>query len=383
MACKESSPRKQSIFEPPKKKRKRYHAEQPKITKETLLKALEDVEDEIKKLGHEILGERLKKVRGQVKVVLENQQEEIQNLRGEIQSLKREVENVKIKQDKLEKTLAVAQATWVWEAHLTRFVVDSSKRIYPSGKFRQMEQYLGRLKNPEDNRWTEIKGKLRDWTKEHWEVLNTVRVERNCIAHPDLIDLDLVESEIEIMMTPESQERMKDMLDILRMTASLMKFGRLAKFYERNKHLFSAEEMRGKGMDARVLKKIISWDRNFEEINGLQNIEHADAKKYLAKYVNDCRMVKHYLFIVDFIKDGNSKRLGKLAWKIEGLSIFVGKSTEYGEALDRLKKLLPNPKELIKDLDETTAKLHIPDFLPKHLWKHGIEIVEKYFDEIT
>ncbi len=45
MACTESSPRKQSTFDPPKKKRKRdHHDEEPKITKETLLKVLEGVE---------------------------------------------------------------------------------------------------------------------------------------------------------------------------------------------------------------------------------------------------------------------------------------------------------------------------------------------------
>jgi hypothetical protein len=114
----------------------------------------------------------------------------------------------------------------------------------------------------------------------------------------------------------------------------------------------------------------------FEQIDGLQNIEHEEAKKYLTMYVDNPKEIDYYLFIVDFIKDGNSKRLGKLAWEFEGLP------TEYGEALRELKKLLPNPDDESEDtnLDKTIVKLHIPDFLPKNLWKDGIEIVEKYFE---
>ncbi len=152
------------------------------------------------------------------------------------------------------------------------------------------------------------------------------------------------------------------------------------KVYEENKHLFPAEEVSGKGMDTRALQDIISWDRNFKDINGLQSINHTEAKKYLAKYVGDS-MKNHYHFIVDFIKNANSKRLGKLAWEIKDSGMLHGLSTEYAEALNQLTKLLPNPgdESLVRGLDEEVAKLHVPDFLPKHLWKHGNEIVEKYF----
>ena len=95
-----------------------------------------------------------------------------------------------------------------------------------------------------------------------------------------------------------------------------MKFGRLAVFYEKNKHLFSTLRLApGERMDLHALRNIVSWDRNFEEIDGLQMIKHKEAKLYLKRYVGDSPTISHYFFIVDFIKDGNSKRLGKLAWK--------------------------------------------------------------------
>jgi hypothetical protein len=377
MACRKSSPRKQSTHEPPKKRGKSHHCDgSPKPTKETLLDALKGVENEIKKLGNELLEKKLEKLRGQVRGLLENQEKEINNLRGEIQTLKKEVDRQKAKNEKLEKVLVVAQATWLWEKHLARFVVDSSRKIYQSGWMYQMEDYLKEM-NTNQNRFTKIQNKLKTtWTKEHWQVVFTVRNERNGIAHPDLIDLDLVESQLE-KMYPKHKKVLGEMLDELKMTASLMKFGRLADFYEKNKKLFPTQRKRGKRVDADALKNIISWNCKFEQIDGLQSIEHEEAKKYLTMYVDNPREIDHYLFIVDFIKDGNSKRLGKLAWEFEGLV-----PTEYGEALRELKKLLPNPDDESEDtnLDKTIAKLHIPDFLPKNLWKDGIEIVEKYFE---
>jgi hypothetical protein len=154
------------------------------------------------------------------------------------------------------------------------------------------------------------------------------------------------------------------MLDILKTTASLMKFGRLAKFYRRNKELFS---------------HLSGWYR-FEDIDGLQHVKHEDAKKYLAKYVNDPEMIDHYFLVVDFIKDGNSKRIGKLAWELEKRHYFTRRMTvEEREVVNTLKSLVPKTTCTVVVLNPTIAKLHIPDFLPKRLLKHGIKIVEKYF----
>jgi hypothetical protein len=103
--------------------------------------------------------------------------------------------------------------------------------------------------------------------------------------------------------------------------------------------------------------------------------------KYLAKNQVDCRNLDEYVFIIDFIKDKNKKRLGKLAWMIKAPGILDVLSPMHRKALDELKKLLPGGKGKSKVLDQAIAKLHIPDFLPKYLWKHGIEIIEKYYQE--
>ncbi len=86
--------------------------------------------------------------------------------------------------------------------------------------------------------------------------------------------------------------------------------------------------------------------------------------------------------IVDYIKSTNSKRLGKLAWEMAKGHL---PSEEHGEALAELKQLLPSPHDEgnVEELNKIRAKLHIPDFLPKSLWKHGIEIVEEYFKPPT
>ena len=383
--------RKDSTHEPPNKRGKSSHSDvSPEITpKKTLLEALEGVENEIKKLGDDSLRKRLENLRGQVQDLLQHQEIQNKSLWDEIDSLKKEVEsqkteNEKLQKDmesqkteneKLQKELAVVEATWLWEAHLARFVVDPSKEIHKGGRFSQMKRYLSGLKNPIGNRWDEIQCKLKNWTDEHQNVVDTLRIERNCKIHPYLSDLDLVESEIETTMSPEWKNVMKDMLDKLKMTTSLMKFGRLAKCYKWGRRRSPTQKE-----PKEALQEIISWDRDFDQIDGLQNIKHDDAKRHIAKYINDCT-IDHYYFIVNSIRHGNSKRLGKLAWQFEeSLTNSDAISMEHSEALEKLKKLLPNPgnEDNVTVLDYDIAKLHIPDFLPKRLWKHGIEIVENY-----
>ena len=338
-----------------------------------LLDALQNIENEIERLENTELHERFKELRKKVEAALQKQEKENIARRSDIQSLKKELKNLKEEKEALEKKFALAEVTWVWEAHLARFVVDPEVPIFEFGRFGQMTEYLRNL-NTRRNRtcWAKIQSKLStSWTRKHWDVINTVRNERNRIAHPSLIVLDdLVQSEFK-KMSPEYQQRMRDMLNILKMTASLMKFGRLAAFYEGNKDLFSAHVM-----DGCALKEIISWNRNFEEIDGLQMIQHDEAKDYLKKYVDDSRRIHHYFSIVDFIKDENSRRLGQLAWKMT--ESFWPKTQPEFEALETLQKLYPKPHNEITIGDPIIAKIHIPDFLPKNLWKIGAKIVESY-----
>ena len=171
------------------------------------------------------------------------------------------------------------------------------------------------------------------------------------------------------------------MLNILKTTAGLMKFGRLTKFYMSNKKNFPVLRLNCAEED--VLKVIISWDRKFEQIDGLQHVEHEDAKKCLAKYVNDPEMITHYFRVVDFIKYENGKVLGKLASELEESDHFTRMTDEERMVVNELKSLVPKNSRDVVNLQRskfaTIAKLHIPDVLPKHLWKFGVRIVEKYF----
>ena len=370
-------------FEPPEKKKKYHHDyEHPEITKETLLQAFKDTEKEIKKLNQRNLVTRLEELRVQVTAALDGHSDDIKRLNAEIVTLNKQVvKMLKTKNDELNNEnerlvnkLAVAQAMWKWEAHLARFVTKPRIKIYEYGRFKQMQKHLPKVK-PENNLWTKIQKHYGQWTTEHWEMINIVRNERNGIAHPDLIDLDLVESEI-LKMSPDFQKLVQEMLAMLKTTASLMKFGRLAKFFRQNK-LFPSGNVGSEVMDQEALKDIISWDRKFEEIDGLQNMEHKEAKEVLAKYVNQPERITQYFLIVDFIKRENETPLGRLAWEFE-IRSSSGIRNEEIEALIELKKLAPKNESTARVLDATIAKLHIPDFLPKHLWKHGLKIVEKY-----
>ena len=365
-------------FEPRKKSEERFHNNKHcKSPKDALLQSLREVENTINMLNRcSELRERVKDLRGKVKDVLENQEEEVKNLRCEIKVLTDKVNSLKAEKDEVERKLALAQVTWVWEAHLARFVVNSSvEKIYKSGRFDQMSKYLKKTKS-KHNLWKKIQDKVAQWTGRHWQIVNNVRKEKNGIAHPNLVNFDLIESEL-ANISPEYQDKMKDMLDMLKMTASLMKFGRQAKTYKNMDELSPDSRSR--------LNDIISWDRHFEDIDGLQNIKHNEAEEYLRRYAGNSGNILHYLFLVNLIKNENSKQLGKLAWKFE--EFYSPSNQETINALEELKKLYQREDHDNRSFEEEAslgvdvARLHIPDFLPKNLWKHGMEIVEKYFDE--
>ena len=368
-----------SHYKPQEKRVKRQGEEQPQITKETLLKALDSVESEIEKsVDNKPLQDQLKELRIQVEGVLSNQEKEIKDLYRKIRKLEQDNEKLEARNKKMEKTLAVAQATWIWEKHVTRFVIDPRQKVFKSDWVLQMETFLHK-KGTKQNLWAKIQKKLKtSWTTEHWHGINRVRTERNGMAHPDLIDLDFVESELEEMY-PERRKQMMDMLEQLKMTAALMKFGRLASEYPTEESFF----LQGGRKIKEALEQIRSWDRRFEQIDGLQNIEHVEATGYLAKYI-DPSVITSYHEIVEYIKKRNRKRLGKLAENIAKRYHPDEMSTE-NEVLEILQDYKMSDEcgeanENFIGIPYDIAKLHIPDFLPKRLWKVGFQILENYFN---
>ena len=345
-----------------------------------LVDALKDLADAIKEISSSSLQTKFESLCKKVEAIVRKDNEEKKAMKSDIHKLQKELKNLEKEKVALEKKLALAQATWVWEAHLARFVVDHPKQIHQYGRFRQMKDYLKESKSERDL-WDEIQNKL-NWTEEHWEVIKDVRNERNGMVHPSFFDLDDLEKSELINMSPSDREQMKNMLDILKMTASLMKFGRLAAFYGANKGLFSTQGLPDEGLDADALKDMISWNRNFEDIGALQIVKHQDAKTYLEKYVGDSQKSKPYFAIVDFLKEGYSKRLGKLAWEYKGQFSPLKTGPEY-EVVNQLLKLLPNQEDEISIAAKecVIAKLLMPDFLSNRLWKVGIEIVEKVNNE--
>ena len=315
------------------------------------------------------------------RVFLEKIQSKIKILQSDIQNLKEDVEILKKEKEIIENEFSVAQITWRFDAHIARFVADDPTEISEFGTFRQMHDYLKEHRHKE-NYWKEIQSKLSiRYSREHDSLKHELQKDRNEIAHPRFIDLDHLDQLAELKkLSKYDKKRMDEMVDMLKMTASLMKFGRLAARLDptSTNRLFLSQPRPEKRKVRRVLKTISSWDRNFENIKGLQNIEHEEAKSYLQKYISDSTEADDYVLLVDFIKQENGKRLGKLAWNIAERCPPDEGSSE-SEALIELQDLLYKPDEKVKEIPCDIAKLHIPDFLPKHLWKGGIEVVENYF----
>ena len=266
-------------------------------------------------------------------VFLKKLQDNIKILQSDVQSLKKEVENLRRENETKEEKLIVAQITWAFDAHMARFVVDDPREhIKEFGKFRQMYDYLD-VRKPTHNYWLEIQTKLSiNWSRQHESLKFELREDRNEIAHPSFNDLDDLDQLAEFKkLSKYDRERMADIVNMLKMAASLMKFGRLA-----------------------------------ASLNRTSNS-------------NDSTIENYYFLILDFIKKENSERLGKLAWNIAERSPSEEKTSE-SEALIILQELLQKPDEKVKQLPRDMAKLHMPDFLPKHLWNVGIKIVEDYFN---
>ena len=171
------SPEKTSRNEPPGKKEKtNNHRETKPVTiKENLLKAILAIESEIKEIpDNSRLRKRIKDLRRQADVV-QTQEDKIKRLEDQIDDLKLEVDELKKENEKLKDGLAIAQATWLWEAHLARFVIDDSRMpIETFRRFKQMRDFLKRVR-PRDNLWIKIQRNIGQWTAKQWKMVNTVR----------------------------------------------------------------------------------------------------------------------------------------------------------------------------------------------------------------
>lgn len=348
---------------------------------QNLIEKIKSIENEITNIE---LKKRLEELLERVYVFLRKQQNKIKIPQSDIQNLKDEVEILGREKETIETKFIVAEITWRFDAHVARFVVDDPvENIEEFGTFRQMHDYL-RVRQPTHNYWEELQTKLSiNWSRWHESLKFELRKDRNEIARPPFIaDLDDLDQLAEFKkLSKYDKERMNDIVNMLKMTASLMKFGRLAAYLDRTSRrcLFFSRPQQEKRKINQVLTTIVSWNRNFEDIKkGLQNVEHEKAKECVQKYINDSTVEDYYFLIFDFIKEENAKRLGKLAWNIaERCSPDEGSNES--EALIALQDLLHKPDEKVKEILWELAKLHIPDFLPKRLWKGGIEIVENYF----
>ena len=95
-------------------------------------------------------------------------------------------------------------------------------------------------------------------------------------------------------------------------------------------------------------------------------------------------MINHHFRVTDFIKDENGKKLGKLVWELQKSENFTRRMTaQKRKVVKKSNSLVPKNLRDVVNLQRskcaTIAKLHIPNCLPKELWKHCTRLVEKYF----
>ena len=216
-------------------------------------------------------------------VFLKKLQDNIKILQSDVQSLKKEVENLRRENETKEEKLIVAQITWEFDAHMARFVVDDPREhIKEFGKFRQMYDYLD-VRKPTRNYWSEIQTKLSiKGSRQHESLKFELREDRNVIAHPSLNDLHDLDQLAEFKkLSKYDRERMADVVNMLKMTASLMKFGRLAASLNRTstRRLFFNLPQREKRKIEQAFTTIISWDRKYEDIKKVYKILSTKKRK--------------------------------------------------------------------------------------------------------
>ncbi|CAB4003421.1 Hypothetical predicted protein [Paramuricea clavata] len=378
-----------------------------------LLDTIEHLIDDINEIGNENLLDHVKTLHQKVKAVFDKSKAEEETWSKTIRELKLEVSNLEGEVRKLKDRLAEAQATWIWESHVARFVISSKIKLNKFGKEKQM---MDCVKKEEENgkeesyRWKRIQSAIKvEWTVAHTLLIKSIRDERNHIAHPSYIDLHEIEKSLMHDASEDERRCIKDMMNMLKLSASLMKFGRLAYDYNKNKlsllhPCFTKEH-------ARAIGDMATWDREFQQIQtGLQFVKPGDATYYLEEYVGHTKS-SPYLEVVDAIKKVNRKRLGIVAREFE-LEVLnrVGKENETDisrEVVEQIKKdsgewktfmeitqgkiwssthsdvllEMKKPPEFdagqnVAELDFETAKCLIPDFFGKSLWKSALDIID-------
>ena len=158
----------------------------------------------------------------------------------------------------------MAQITWEFDGHMARIVVNDPVEIKEFSTFRQMYDYLD-VPKPTRNYWEEIKRKLSiKWSGGHDSLKSELRKDRNEIAHLSLSDLDDLDHLAKLKkLSRYDRERMADMVKVLKMAASVMKFGRLVASLNRTstKRLFFDHPFQKRKID-QAFTTITSWNRN-------------------------------------------------------------------------------------------------------------------------
>ena len=344
-----------------------------------------------------------------------------------ISQLTQDVSTLKVRIQSLESTLFEGQATWMWESHVARFIIEPTERLSKFAKYRQMMKRLEEDDQCENQikRWKKIQEVLKvDWkTEDQYETIECIRKERGKVAHPFISHLDKVEKTLKNDATDDEKKVIDDIMNMLKLTASLMKFGRLAKDFQENITKFSHIRLNEKTLQ-HALQTMADYDRDFHQLeSGLLCIEHNEAVSFLKRYVDACDK-EPYSQVAEELKRINIKRVGLLAREFEDKILFLispeelddeiysiptrqrtrwienyseleksevwmeiteGKlwTTAHSEALDEMKKLFPNSDEkgvVIPDPD--TAKCVIPDVVKNYLWESAVDIIN-WFGKIA
>ena len=372
---------------------------------QNILRSLSEIEREVEALGNEGLQKQLKTLTKRVNDFFKTQRDSIDRLRKEVSDLKEKVKLYK-------SAFSQAQATWIWESHTTRFVLPPDEPHQALAQYNQMKEFLKAKKDEEAlKRWENLQRVLDfEWTNGHYHFVKSTREKRNYVAHPHIFDLGGEEESWKDTVSEKEKKYIDDLLNMLKMAASLMKCGKLVKDYLVNKRKRPFRDISFKDKEKETLKMIASWDRNLECVQRgrLYCMKYDDAMVYVKKYVRGEYSV--CANVVKKIKNENRDRLANLALKFDCLlrRRFCYKEgdihelkTEHShweelmkitkekvwdpkhdDALNEMKSLLSPQSRCENISDPEIAKCVIPDFLKEPLWSYALDIVD-WFNVIS
>ena len=385
-----------------------------------LLTKIRILNQAIDRFDNEDIKKKIKDIAKAVEKVLKNNENDRTEKQKEINELKKRVFTLEQEIDMLHRAKVDAidpgEAIKIIEMHVASLVLPLGTRIAKIDGFGQIEKFK-KVPGNDTTSW-DILQKLcgMRWHGDHAASKQQLITNRNVEAHHKKFDLALLMDAM-IDQLPHYEQHCRHFVSLFEKVDSLLKFGMLAS----EPCIRAAVEKRNSNSKAHIRLLDDIKRECYRDVHYLQDIKIDQAKSQLVEYFREKRIpTVHLNSIIDVIKETNRPRLGQLVkrneeeiassllqnltkltfdevdaelnkvmtrnenlrkkakqWKM----LTGGKewSKYHSTATRELKKMSANNKFRpgeVYPMPVQIAYLHLPDFLDKHLWKAGSDILE-------